>query len=383
MNTPRPTAVCLSPIPWEGLWTSRHEISAGLARRGWRVLFVDPPTNAARRLVRRDGRHGAPVSPSGPEILVPPSYLPYGITLRVPRLGTRVVEANARRYAGHVASEVRRRIGNARIDLLINSFMPVIGHRAACLLAPAVSVYHRSDELRQFPGWHPLYSRLEEEVARQADVVLCVSEPVRDGIGDVRPDAEILPNGVDPRPHRQALPDPRLAGLARPVAVMAGVFDRRVDPVLLQAVASVATLVMVGRLEGVAVPAGARYLGYVEHAELPAILAGADVGVVCYHRSWAGDVLKIYEYLAAGLPVVTSDLPGLSELRREVTVANEPSTFAAAVVAAASARDAAGNAHRREVAEAHSWDRRVDRLLELVGGATGHLDDDRRRAGHA
>lgn len=367
---PAPLAVCLSPIAWGGLWTSRHEICSELGARGWEVLFVDPPSNAARRVpgARSAAACAGGRNRPGIRAVVPPPYLPFGVLGASPRLAGRVIERNARNYARFVAGSAEEAYPGRRVDLLINSFMPVLGHRTQRRLGPQVSLYHRSDELDQFPGWRPAYGVLEEQVAAAADVVACVSERVRQGISHIRPDASVIPNGVDTRRFRDGVAvDQRLAGLDRPIAVMVGVFDRRVDQSLLEAAASCSTLVMVGRREGVGVPAGATWLGHVDHSEIPGLLAACDVGVVCYKPGWAGDVLKIYEYLAAGLPVITSHAPARPDVRGAVAVAQDGDRFAELIRSEAATRSPDGDACRRSVAEGNSWSRRVDDLLGLAG----------------
>lgn len=364
---PAPLAACLSPLAWNGLWTSRHAICSELSERGWNVVFVDPPSNMARR---RPGRGSfSSFSPScGIQVVQSPSYFPYGVLGVVPRLASWVIDQNARRYAESVACAVGRLHPDKPVDLLINSFMPVVGKLVQHRLRPRVSLYHRSDELSDFPSWRPLYSRIEVGVARESDVVVCVSDRVKQGIDSVRPDAVILPNGVDLRPYVDAVAlDERVLALPRPISVMVGVFDRRVDRLLLDAAAAVSSLVMVGRLEGVDVPAGATWLGHVDHNRIPGILAAADVGVVCYRPGWSGDLLKIYEYLAAGLPVVSSHTPALPDVRAAVSIAATPREFSQAVREAASRRSDEGDASRRSVAQTNSWHRRVDELLLLAG----------------
>lgn len=358
-----PFAVCLSPIPWAGLWTSRHEICSELARRGWDVLFVDPPANAARR----PARPAPAATPSGIRVVAPPPYLPFGVLGRVPWVARPVIERNARTYARFVARTVRE-VHPGRVDLMVNSFMPVHGYRTQARVDPRVCLYHRSDELEQFPGYRPAYRSIEGQVAAAADGVVCVSARVRQGIAEVRPDAVVVPNGVDTsRFHPDVEPNRRLRRLAGPVSVMVGVFDRRVDQTLLDAAAGASSLVMVGRLEGIEVPPGATWIGHVDHAEIPGILAAADVGLVCYQPGWAGDVLKIYEYLAAGLPVITSHEPAAPDVRSAVVVARDAGDFGELIGGQAARRTPEGDAGRRAVAEANSWVRRVDEWLAVAG----------------
>lgn len=44
----RPLAFVISPQPWVGFQVSKHHYAQALAGRGWRVVFIDPPTNLGR-----------------------------------------------------------------------------------------------------------------------------------------------------------------------------------------------------------------------------------------------------------------------------------------------------------------------------------------------
>ncbi len=73
-------------------------------------------------------------------------------------------------------------------------------------------------------------------------------------------------------------------------------------------------------------PGRFRFLGAIPYAQVPAELARADLGVAPFITAphpalraagffWSP--LKIYEYMAAGLPVVTADIPPLSTVIRD------------------------------------------------------------------
>src|SRR6185312_5329106 len=132
--------------------------------------------------------------------------------------------------------------------------------------------------------------------------------------------AEVVPNGVIGQVWRPRHPVPeRIAALPRPRAIYTGTIDDRLDESLVHMTArSAGSLVLVGYpVHGPTM----RWLGSLDNVyvfdpvgqrELAAMVQACDVGVIP-HRDHdltrAMSPLKLYEYLAAGLPVVSVDLP--------------------------------------------------------------------------
>lgn len=149
----------------------------------------------------------------------------------------------------------------------------------------------------------------------------------------------VVTNGVD----LDAFASPAGApdGLpSRPFAVYVGVVQERVDVDLLCALAAAGPLDVV--VAGPATDAAldqlrrsqAIVLGSVPHELVPGLLRRAAVGLVPHHVNeftTSMDPMKLLEYLAAGLPVVTTPLPGVSDLSRRVLVADGVAEFVSAV----------------------------------------------------
>ena len=58
------------------------------------------------------------------------------------------------------------------------------------------------------------------------------------------------------------------------------------------------------------------FTGKIPHAEIPQHVAAMDIGVMPESNLF-GSQMKIYEYMAAGLPLVTAALPPLDTIIRE------------------------------------------------------------------
>ena len=120
------------------------------------------------------------------------------------------------------------------------------------------------------------------------------------------------------------------------------------------------------------------WLGQVAPSALPSVTARMTVGLVPYADTdfnRASFPLKTLEYLAAGLPVVCTDLPAVRALRAPgITVTSRPDAFAHAVwlrLEAGRGTEAEGDGRRAFAAE-HDWLRRADNLLAVVDQRRHH-----------
>jgi len=251
---------------------------------------------------------------------------------------------------------------------------------AALAVPHDVFVFDAIDDWRQHPwAGHEAVSRGYELAARRADVVFAVHPRLLE-ILQPRGHAEVLFNAVDARPWAAAQPASELAGMQRPLVGYAGMIQRRMDVPLLAGVARLlpqAGFALVGSVS----PAYRRVLGDFEpnvrlvgarpFHEVPALIAACDVCMVPHLRdalTATMDPLKLYEYLAAGKPVVSTVASPNPALADAVRIVGGTEAFAAAIGAEAEGDDEERRARRRRAVAGETWGARVDRVLAVLSG---------------
>ena len=128
------------------------------------------------------------------------------------------------------------------------------------------------------------------------------------------------------------------------------------------------------------------FTGAVPYEEMPHYLARAHVGVAPYQPSLHGQLqlgfywspLKIFEYMASGLPVVTLDIEPLREIVRPrleglVFPENHTERLAGAIgelVSSPERARAMGQSARDRIVSLYSWQVHCEALERVLAGAT-------------
>jgi teichuronic acid biosynthesis glycosyltransferase TuaH len=234
------------------------------------------------------------------------------------------------------------------------------------------------------PRW---VERREPRALAEATHALAVSEVIADRWRGLGHQVVVVPNGCDTEafkgtPETDPTPDVRLP---EPRAVVVGQLSVRLDLSLLEDVVRAGrSLLLVGpavdveterRLAVLARSPHVQWVGRQPFDALPGFLRTADVGLTPYVDdafNRASFPLKTLEYLAAGLPVVSTDLPAARALATDhVHVATDHRDFVATTLRwLDQPRSAAATAARQEFAARHSWSTRADELLAAIGLAT-------------
>lgn len=373
-----PWLVVCAVNSWSGTARTDRHITTQLARHA-RVLWVDPPVSV---VTPADYRHGAPrtlrprLVRETPRItrlatVAQPFHTRRGVRLATPALvrsqirwALRRLRVTPRAVIAFSATDLLGRWGDEVIDVL---------YATDDYLAGADLMQINPDDV----------AREEHKALARADRVIVVSEVLAEKWRALGADPVVVPGGVrsDAYTGVESAPLPPGVDLPGPVAGVVGHLSDRIDVRLLTAVVEAGcSLLMVGSRderwaagEFAALCRHPRvmYVGPRPFAELPSYFRVIDVGLTPYVDSAfnrASFPLKTLEYLAAGRPVVSTDLPAVRWLDTDlVTVVTDPAAFGTAVrEAALDARRPELIRRRQEFASGHSWARRAERVAQAI-----------------
>lgn len=248
-------------------------------------------------------------------------------------------------------------------------------------------VYHAYDLYSHSPGWSNQNAEQEARLLARADLVLASSSVIAQHLVSIsgRP-VKVLSNAVDFRAYSDVVKGARpapddLAGIPHPRIGYTGSLNRKVDFPLLAELAVRRPdwqFVLVGEignldqhsLAGIEACRGrsnVHFLGYRDIRDIPLYIAGMDVNIMIYRISdqvWTSGIypLKLHDYMAAGRPVVSADVPAVHEFSSQLAIAGTTDEWEAALLAAIAGGGQGTFAGRREVASHNTWDARVSDL---------------------
>jgi len=372
----RSAIVMCASIPW-GFHRNRQQELAIRLSELMPVVYVEPPR--AAMAVRQRRARLLPTTADNCHVVQSPTGIP----------GDRVLSL--------VNRAVQRRLGAAITDALAQL------HLECAVLwidriesAPLIDMFRGSlvvydcvDEEWTFGRlrWRSYLQRLEESVAARADLVIASSNALRNRLSEIVSRAELVPNGCDYQHFSQsACGGARPAGLPAAgvplIGFIGGVTRRALDYALLQnAFAQLPSdhFVFVGSYDAaskrvIAGAPNATLLGSRPYDELPAYLSSFDVAIIPYLVGRNIDYVypkKLHEYLAAGKPVVATDLPEIRAFQHVVRIARSPAEFVRAIEecvreACDPVRAPEHIARRRAVAWNNTWEKRVRQIADLL-----------------
>lgn len=322
-----------------------------------RLVAVDFPKLSPRHLVGSDLAVVRPSWLEGCEL----------VEVRVPV--HRSTTVGARSAWARASRALTTRLGPEHSPRLVVAATPLFGPLLQHVPA-ARAGFDAVDDWRALPGMAHLRRHVVHGYASLSRELSCssVSDQLSQTLArDFGLAPVTVPNGVDLDAYRRDAPVPD--GLPDgPFAVYVGVVQERFDLDLLAALTAAGVPVVVagpasGAIADRIASSGATWLGRIDVDLVPGLLMRAAVGLVP-HRvdplTMSMDPMKVLEYLAAGLRVVTTPVSRSVATDRVVEATGEAFVRATQVALAAARPDAAD-----DVVRDRDWSVIADRLLQV------------------
>ncbi len=375
--------VCISTSEWDFLWTRKQRLMARLAKHGNRVLYVDPCYASRSERLRPGvglgfayGSHVRNVS-ENLWVMQPPFPLPLG------------------RF------QWSRTLSDLRLASGIRQFLPDHGFQRPLLwiypptalglvhrIPHGLLIYEVVDDYAEYPTYDEAmrnYIRqCETKMLKMADLVFVTSGELLKGREEINRNIFVSPNGVDIELFARAqdpsveVPDD-IRGISRPILGFVGGIAPWTD---LDMVLEVAlrkpnwSIVLIGpvasgldlkRLDSVK---NVHLLGRRPAELLPSYLKGMDVCLNLFKRTpltRAVNPLKVYEYLAAGKPVVSTPMPEVEKFDGLVLIGRDVESFVLAIEQALNSPHGSSliKARMKSVAP-YSWKHIFDEVISKV-----------------
>ena len=246
---------------------------------------------------------------------------------------------------------------------------------------PSFLIYDCMDDWSDFPSLPRSVVENERILCQIADRIWVVSEHIYKKFeSEFCGKLQYVPNGVD-HDHFAVVPRLRVQR-SRPVLGYMGTLHTWFDAQLVATVADSLPdwdIIVVGRVvlsteqrQTLSRP-NIHFTGRQSYASLPEILASFDVAMIPFVLNdliKGTSPIKLYEYLAAGLPVVSTSMPEVLTLSEpgRVMCADEPGAFAQAIVDLYQTNTPAMVERRQQVARQHTWQARFEQALEDFAG---------------
>jgi len=351
--------------PWSQIWRGRHQLLTRLARY-FNVVWAEPPrhwrSNWSPRAQGLLAELQVPDIP-GFQVYRPGRLLPE--IYRPPVLSRQLRATRLRR-----AARMLRRAGAERMVLYL--WRPEFAW-SLDVLPHAASFYHIDDEYTYSTADAPVDSA-EAELIRRVDQVFIHSQGLWEKKARFAIDPAFTPNGVDFDAFATTVSEPEdLRNVPHPRVGYVGVVRRFLDiPLMLQLAKRHPQLsfVVVGPARALGEDAAdfeamcrlpnVFWLGARPVGQLPSYMQHMDVAIMPYDNDGYTkyiNPLKLYEYLATGLPTIGTPIPTLRAFDGPITLASGVDEWTAALHAAVAptARTDQAIAARQQVAREHDW----------------------------
>lgn len=368
--------------PWDtAARIGDHHYTREFLDHGWDVLWISHPVSFAHSFKRSNrirmerAKQGPFRHPNGPIEFVPYTRLPW---LKFPFLSSSWVLNNTLNFCVPPIRESLKKCGFDKPDLvwITNTSQ----HAITDIVEPKAVVARIADDNVEFQVAPNSIRFAEEKLTARTDALFATSSPLYDRLEpEYGSKLHLLRNGVNFDHFQGAWERPEeFRDIENPIVLYVGAIEEWFNPEWIKLLAEKRpdiTVVLIGRvntdLKGAKNLPNIKLLGSKLYERLPEFLAYTDAGIIPFKRTplvESVSPLKLFEYMAAGLPVVSTSWTELERLKSPALLAGSADEFAAMV---SKVIDEGWKTNKgdefREYAKSCSWKARFETVMNVIG----------------
>ncbi len=379
--------IYFAPERWDGLWRNRQQLMSIFARQN-KVLYVEGRKHLKPTIrAWRDGSLGfSDLQRPNLRHIADNLYL-FRYPIWAPISGRWPLDVLTKMIRQRAFTNALQSLGMSKPIVWVAR--PDMGDLLDEVPSARLEIYHVVDEYSAYGGKNSAEQeeirRSEQALLQRVDSVIVVSQKLYESKSVLQPNTHIVPNGVNYDAYTAALADPDLpadlTAIPSPRIGYSGLVADRLDMTMLLGLAERNpewSLVFIGEERVIdqeevwrdlkALP-NVHYLGAKTIAQVPHYLKGFDVGLMPYIQNRESEnisPLKLYDYLATGLPVASVDIVAAREFSKQIYLADGPEDFEKSVQSALQDNSPEHRSMRRAIAAQHTWEARVEQISDLI-----------------
>jgi glycosyltransferase involved in cell wall biosynthesis len=374
-NSGQPDIICFSLSRWDAEISSPAVALAKELAKNGRVFFIEHPYSYKDVFFAKKRKTKSPFVIT-PATIYPINFLPEGALYNFfSSINNKIVLKTLRKTIKE---------NNTREYIFINFFDPFFLQTIPDDIKPFKYVYQCMDDMSQVPYTNRHGVRLENEIIRRADLVLCTSRELTRIKSAYSDRVRFHPNAADfelfNRAAQQTLTRPDDLPLNKKIIGFTGSIEYRTDTGLIRKIAAAhpdKILFFVGpvslsqqEINDLKTFSNIYFAGAKNINALPAYLQYFDCCIIPYKvNALTASIypLKINEYLAAGKPVVATNFSeDIASFRDCAYIANSHDEFIRFIGQAIDENDTGKIKLRIERASLNSWKNRVDEFWKMI-----------------
>jgi glycosyltransferase involved in cell wall biosynthesis len=388
VNSGKKKILIASCIHWNShIQVGEHFLARQFAKAGWEVAFLSDPVTPlhlfkgfSKELVSRLRNY---VSGGVSDCRFPLwGYVPGGLVMpyNLPVLRRPWVHDH---WQGMTFPDLESRVrekGFGKVDVLFLR-TPRQAFWLDCIQYDC-AIYRVADNYAGNEDYYEEFRKREQQVAGKVDLIVYSAKTLKSYVDGLAPHKGLyLPNGVDFEHFSNSQPRPcEYSEIGGPIVLHVGsILDERFDFAAIDLATEAlpeAQFVFVGPSElakrRLARRRNLHLLGSRPYEQIPAYMQHADVGLIPFDPDKnsilvnAINPLKLYQYLASGLPVVARSWKELRDIAAPIRLADSREDFVEGIRAVL----AAGRQHaamRKEFSRKHDWKERFQVLVSAIG----------------